>query len=181
MTFRKTVKSSKKCEIFPYLSANHVVHHSFMYRRQQISGSETKAFLLTAQWVMWTSADLPQLSLLSSPTGVPWWNQRHLHTQWVALQEKNPWPTAKSFFLNVDYFLKVFIEFVTVLLLFYVLVLGPPGIMVLAPQPGMESTPPALEGKILTPGPPGKSQVQNFLIKKQMIQQAENKDILNEF
>ena len=49
--------------------------------------------------------------------------------------------------------------------------------MVLAPQPGMESTPPALEGKILTPGPPGKSQVQNFLIKKQMIQQVENKDI----
>ena len=108
MTFRQTVKSSKKCEIFPYLSANHVVHHSFMYRRQQISGSETKAFLLTAQWVMWTSADLPQLSLLSSPTGVPWWNQRHLHTQWVALQEKNPWPTAKNFFFNVDNFLSLY-------------------------------------------------------------------------
>ena len=68
-------------------------------------------------------------------------------------------------------------EFVTVLLLFYVLVLGPPGITVLAPKPGMESAPPVLEGKILTTGPTGKSQVQNCFIKEQMIQQAENKDM----
>ena len=29
---------------------------------------------------------------------------------------------------------------------------------ILAPQPGMEPTPPALEGKLLTTGPPGKPQ-----------------------
>ena len=34
---------------------------------------------------------------------------------------------------------------------------------ILAPQPEIEPTPPALEGKILTSGPPGKSPLQ-FLI-----------------
>ena len=29
---------------------------------------------------------------------------------------------------------------------------------ILAPQPGMKPAPPALEGKVLTTGPPGKSQ-----------------------
>ena len=53
---------------------------------------------------------------------------------------------------------KVFTEFVTILLLFYVLVLDPlDACRILAPQPGIEPTPPALEGKILTTGPPGKS------------------------
>ena len=33
---------------------------------------------------------------------------------------------------------------------------------ILAPQPGIKPTPPALEGKVLTTGPPGKSQT--FLI-----------------
>ena len=53
---------------------------------------------------------------------------------------------------------KVFIEFVTILLLFYALVFGCESCGILAPQPGIEPTPPALEGEVLTIGPPGKSQ-----------------------
>ena len=49
---------------------------------------------------------------------------------------------------------KVFIESVTRLLLFYVLVFWPLGMWDLNPLPEMESSPPALEGKVLTTGPP---------------------------
>ena len=52
---------------------------------------------------------------------------------------------------------KVFIEAITILFLFYVLVFGLEACGILAPQPGIEPTPPALEGKVLTTGPPGKS------------------------
>ena len=52
---------------------------------------------------------------------------------------------------------KVFIEFVTMLLLFYVLVFWPEACGILAPQPGTEPAPPALEGEVLTTGPPGTS------------------------
>ena len=54
----------------------------------------------------------------------------------------------KDFFIWT--ILKIFIEPIAILLLFYVLVFG------LVPQPG-EPTPPALEGEVLTTGPPGKS------------------------
>ena len=50
----------------------------------------------------------------------------------------------------------VFIEFVTILLLFCALVFWPEACGILAPWPGIEPTPPALEGKVLTTGPPGK-------------------------
>ena len=53
---------------------------------------------------------------------------------------------------------KVFIEFVTTLLLFYVFwFFGREACGVSAPWPGVEPAPPALEGKVLTTGPPGKS------------------------
>ena len=55
-------------------------------------------------------------------------------------------------------FLKIFIELATVLLSFSVLDFGPRGYGILGPQTGIEYTPPALEGQILTTGPPGKSQ-----------------------
>ena len=61
-----------------------------------------------------------------------------------------------SFFL----FFKVFIEFVTILLPFFFSLFwffGPKACGVLAPWPGIEPTHPALEGEILTTGPPGKS------------------------
>ena len=56
-------------------------------------------------------------------------------------------------------FFKVFVEFVTILLLYDVVFfsgLEPCGI--LTPQPGIEPTPPALKGEILTTGPSGKTQ-----------------------
>ena len=67
------------------------------------------------------------------------------------------------FFLRFFFFLmwtvfKVFIEFVTILLLFFMFwVFGPEACGILAPRPGVKLTPPALEGKVLTTGPPGKS------------------------
>ena len=47
-------------------------------------------------------------------------------------------------------FFKVFIEFVTTLLLFYVLFFGFEAWGILGPPPGTEPTPPALEGEALT-------------------------------
>ena len=54
---------------------------------------------------------------------------------------------------------KVFIEFVTILLLFYVLFFffGHEVCGILAPQPGIEPSPTALEDEVLTTGQPGKS------------------------
>ena len=61
-------------------------------------------------------------------------------------------------------FFKVFIEFVTILLLFYVLgIFGRKACGILFLQPGIEPTPPALESEVPTTGLPGKSLVHNFL------------------
>ena len=60
------------------------------------------------------------------------------------------------FFLMWTIF-KVFIEFVIILLLFYVLVFWPWGMWDLSTPTGIEPVPPALEGKVSTTGPPGKS------------------------
>ena len=62
-------------------------------------------------------------------------------------------------------FMVVFIEFVTVLFLFYLLwvffvcffFFWPQSMWDLPSQAGVEPTPPALEGKVLTTGWPGKS------------------------
>ena len=52
---------------------------------------------------------------------------------------------------------KVFIEFVIISFLFYIFgFFGHKACWILAPQPGIKPTPPALEGKVLTTGPPGK-------------------------
>ena len=69
---------------------------------------------------------------------------------------------------------KVFIEFVTILPLFYVFwFFGPEECGILALQPGIESAPPELEGKVLTIGEPGqsynlieKSSIEFFLVEK---------------
>ena len=54
---------------------------------------------------------------------------------------------------------KVFIEFVTILLLFYILgfSFGCEACGILVPVLGVEPILPELEGKVLTTGPPGKS------------------------
>ena len=53
--------------------------------------------------------------------------------------------------------LKVFTEFVMILLLFYILDFGCEACGILAPRPGIEPTPPALKGEVLATGPPDKS------------------------
>ena len=60
------------------------------------------------------------------------------------------------FFFNVNhFFFKSLLKFIIILLLFYVLVFGHKPCEISAPQPGQTGTP-ALEGKVLTTGPPGK-------------------------
>ena len=59
---------------------------------------------------------------------------------------------------KVVIFLKVFIEFVTILLLFYILVFWPQGMCDLSTNQESELETPDLEGKDLTTGSPGKSQ-----------------------
>ena len=59
--------------------------------------------------------------------------------------------------------LKVFIDFVTGLRLFYVLLFfGPKAYGILAPSLGIEPAPLALEGEVLTTGQPGKSLVGSY-------------------
>ena len=53
-------------------------------------------------------------------------------------------------FFDVDHLKKVFIEFVTILLLFYVLIFGQEACGILAPRPGIVPTAPGLEGKVFT-------------------------------
>ena len=59
--------------------------------------------------------------------------------------------------------LKIFIEFVTILLLFYVLVFWPRGMWDLPSPTRGRTAPHALEGEVLTPGLPGKSPADFFL------------------
>ena len=67
-----------------------------------------------------------------------------------------------SFFF---FFFKVLIEFVTILLLFFVFwFLGSEACGTLAPQPGIKPAPAAFRGEFLTPGLPGKSR--NCFYKK---------------
>ena len=57
---------------------------------------------------------------------------------------------------------KVFIEFVTILILFYVLVLCSQGLWDLGPRPGVKTIPLALEAEVLTTDSPGKTLRNHF-------------------
>ena len=64
------------------------------------------------------------------------------------------------FFLKIFWcepFFKVFIEFVKHCFCFMFWFFGTEACRILVPRPGIEPVPPALEGKVLTTGPPGKS------------------------
>ena len=68
-------------------------------------------------------------------------------------------------FLKIQTIFKVFTEFVTILLLFYVYgFFGHKACGILAPWPGIEPTPPPVKGEVPTTGPPGKSHT-SFLFK----------------
>ena len=73
---------------------------------------------------------------------------------------KKPEGSFLCVFLNfvfVDH-LKILIEFVTILLLFSMFwFFDHKACGILVPQPGIKPTAPALEGEVLTAGPPGKS------------------------
>ena len=73
----------------------------------------------------------------------------------LAFQENRD-PLILIFF----FFFKVFIEFVTILFPFHVLVFGHQACGFLVPRPGIKPAPPALGSKVLTTGPPGMSQAQ---------------------
>ena len=77
----------------------------------------------------------------------------------------------KKFFFLVWTIFEVFIEFLSfffywisysIVFVAYILVVRSWGMWVLAPQPGIELAPPALEDEIFTTGPPGKSPVEIF-------------------
>ena len=99
------------------------------------------------------------------PEEVPRWSSiiRQMRSQWTANEatvhcnRKKGVFVFKDFF-DVDHFLKVFIEFITKLFLFHILVFGLQVYVILAPWPEMEPAPPALENEVLTTGPSGKSQ-----------------------
>ena len=65
---------------------------------------------------------------------------------------------SKFFFFLMWVIFKVFIEFVTTLLLFYILgFFGRETCGILVLRPGIERVPPVSESEVLTTGPPGKS------------------------
>ena len=89
-----------------------------------------------------------------------WLKQWHTHSKyWDYLQ----WKIIERWFIFIIvhflFFFKIFFKicwFVTILLLFCVLVLWLQAYGILAPWPGIEPTSPALKGKVLTTRPPGK-------------------------
>ena len=70
------------------------------------------------------------------------------------------WRGFPSFKILMWTVFKVFIECITVLLLFY----EHKACVILAPRPGMKPTPSALKGEVVTPRPPGKSPEVLFLM-----------------
>ena len=65
---------------------------------------------------------------------------------------------------NVDHFLSLY-ECVTILLLLFMFcVFGNEACGISAPCPGIKPLPSALEGEVLTAGPPGKSHTSGFVI-----------------
>ena len=65
-------------------------------------------------------------------------------------------------FIDVDHFLNVFIEFITMLLLLFIYFLGHKACNILAPLPGTELSPLASKGEFLTTVLPGGSHVVHF-------------------
>ena len=103
--------------------------------------------LCLRRWGISKMALVPALATLAV------WRAYCSFSQWLPCE-----PLSHSgFFFLCRLFFKVFIEFVTILLLFYVLAFGCKACGVLVSQAGIEPTLPALEGKVLTTGPPGKS------------------------
>ena len=95
--------------------------------------------------------------------GIPHTEGPQMITVQTTIETKNLRPLLPPFFFKIYFlggssFLKVFIEFVTILFLFYVLGFGCcQACGILALQAGIKPIPPPLEGEVLTTGQPGKS------------------------
>ena len=61
-----------------------------------------------------------------------------------------------------SFFYKSFLNLLQYCFCFMFWFFGPEACGILAPQPGIEPTHPALEGEVLTTGPPGKSSMRMF-------------------
>lgn len=92
------------------------------------------------------------------------WAEEHLFQCWTGKVPRSssistsPVGTfLKTFFLDVDHFFNVFIEFVTILLLFIFCLFGPKARGISASQLGIEPASRALEGEALTTELPGMS------------------------
>ena len=88
--------------------------------------------------------------------------QKHMEQNILRFYELNI--RKLSFFLLMRTIFEVFIDFVTVLFLFYVcLFVCCKACGIFASWPRIQLAPPALEGKVLTTGPPGKSSIRKIL------------------
>ena len=67
-------------------------------------------------------------------------------------------------FFDVDDFLSLYCICYSIASVLHFGFFGHEACGILAPQPGIEPAPPALEGEVLTTGPPGKSLLEDFLI-----------------
>ena len=65
--------------------------------------------------------------------------------------------SLKFFYVDLLFFFKIFIEFITILLYFMSWLFGIEACGIPVPQPGIKPVPSALDGEVLTTGPPGKS------------------------
>ena len=69
-------------------------------------------------------------------------------------------------FLDVDHLLKSLLNLLQYCFCFMFWLFGQEARGILAPPPGIDPALPALEGKVLTTGPPGKSQKKSFNVDK---------------
>ena len=95
--------------------------------------------------------------LKRSQDGSVLWDSEQQMKQLSIVTKRRGYLFLKIFF-DVDHFLKVFIEFITKLFLFHILVFGLQVCVILVPWLEMEPAPSALEDGVLTTGPSGKSQ-----------------------
>ena len=83
------------------------------------------------------------------------WQLKILSRIGVLCCDKSIKHVVKRFFFDVDHFKRSLYYIFIISLQFFIF--WPQSCEILVPQPGIKPTPPALEHKVLTTGPPGKS------------------------
>ena len=128
------------------------IKHSWISKRKALKSQEANRQNTWAQ-IKHTKTQLFN-TLKEKCSVLPVIKESHIITR---VKQHSILNVSNIYFLK--YFFKVFIELVTILLLFYLLVFWPRGMWDLSsPTRDWPRTPcPALEGKVLTTGPRGKS------------------------